>query len=180
MTQWVHGARIWACCSVVVIVLSRILCAPLRCVPASQNPGSHPTRENRACWGTRACWEQLRASLRRKEGILLLACYHPTILITCDRRSCTRQLSVTSWYRRSESPNLSNFCGNKLKKKVYPRKLNRPATKFFPLVAQLSDAEVFCVAAYGAWDVAASAFYRHAAPPELRRGGVAGGLAIHR
>ena len=43
--------------------------ASLLFVPASQTPGFHPhTRENRACWGPRICWEQLRAGLRRKEG----------------------------------------------------------------------------------------------------------------
>ena len=42
--------------------------ASLRLVPASQRRASTPTRENRACRGPRAYWEQLRASLRREEG----------------------------------------------------------------------------------------------------------------
>jgi hypothetical protein len=50
--------------------------APLRCVPSSQNRASTPTRETRACWGPRLCWEQLRASLRRKEMFFSSMCWH--------------------------------------------------------------------------------------------------------
>jgi hypothetical protein len=75
--SYFSGMKAWIC----MICPPIFLRASLHCVPASQNRASTPTRENRACWGARlpprhakrvsgapACWEQLRAGLRRKEG----------------------------------------------------------------------------------------------------------------
>ena len=67
--QLVRGARIWACCSVVAIALNSIVRAPLRCVP---------------------CWEQLRASLRRKQ-LFLLGAFTARVNScpdTCPDRGC--------------------------------------------------------------------------------------------
>ena len=49
--------------------------APLRFRPASQNWAYTPSVEKRDCRGP-TCWEQLRASLRRKEGTFVSAT-HP-------------------------------------------------------------------------------------------------------